>query len=327
MSNNFNNKRLLYLLLVLVAILVLTVIVKIPKERATLKSKLVDLDTSAVSKIILYPRVTPGKTVEFNRVKGKWTVQQDNIISATADGSVQNLLSEVLRIKPQSLASRDRSKWNEFDLSDSLATRIKFLDRKGKVLTDLMIGKFTYKQPDNPYAGYSGNNIQLTSFVRIYNENEVYAVDGPLTFSFNLKFEDWRDKTFLRSKRNDITNIRFIYTADSSFSLVKKANIWQINDLIADSATVANYLASLDFLNGESIKDNFKPDVSPLYQLKAEGNNLMSFSIRCYTGAGEDEFILNSSQNPDVYFAGKRNGIFDKIFKSQKHFYKQVKKQ
>jgi hypothetical protein len=219
MSNRFNNKRLLYLLAGLIIILVLTVIIKIPKEKATLKSKIVEFDTSAVSKVILNAKISNGKTVEFSRNNGKWTVQQGSIISATQEGAVQNMFNDVLNMKPQSLAAISKSKWKEFELTDSLATRIRFLDKKGKNLADLMIGKFSFKQAGNPNGSYNRNNVQITSFVRIYNEKEVYAVDGLMPFSFNLKFEDWRDKTFIRSRNNDIKGIRFTFPADSSFIL------------------------------------------------------------------------------------------------------------
>jgi Domain of unknown function (DUF4340) len=325
MSSGFNNRRLLYLLLGLIAILFLTILIKIPKEKATLKSKIIEFDTSEVSKILLFPRISNGKAVEFNKIKGKWTVQQGSIISATQEGAVQNLFGEVLNIKAQSLAAVSKSKWKEFELTDSLATHIKLIDIKGKILADLMIGKFNYKQQDNPYGGYSGNNVQITSFVRLYSEQNVYAVDGLLPFSFNVKFDDWRDKTFIKSDKNDITGIKFTFPADSSYSLNKKDNVWKIADYVADSASIANYLVSLGSLNGENFKDDFKPVLSPVYQLSIEGNNLLNISIKCFKGDGKEEYILNSSLNPDVYFTSGKNGIFEKIFTSKKFFLKQLK--
>jgi hypothetical protein len=326
MSSRFDNKRLLYLLAGLILILVLTVIIKIPKEKATIKSKIVELDTSAVSKIILNPKISNGKTVEFNRNNSKWTVRQESIISATQEGAVQNMFTEVLSIKPQSLAAVNKTKWKEFEVTDSLATRIKFIDKKGKILADLMIGKFSYKQADNPYGGYNRNNVQITSFIRVYSEKEVYAVEGLLPFSFNLKFEDWRDKTFIRSRKNDITGIRFTFPADSSYNITRKESVWYVGSQTADSLSVANYLNSLNEINGENIEDNYKPLVNPVYQLLVEGNNLSGFSVKCYKGVGPEEYILNSSLNPEVYFLTTGNGIFKQVFKPQRNFLKQPKK-
>jgi len=324
MSKRFNNKRLLYLLGGLLLILFLTVIIKIPKEKATLKSKLIDIDTSEVSQIILYPKVSNGNAVEFRKNNGKWTVQQGTISDVTHKGAVQNIFNEVLGIKPQSLAANDRSKWEEYELTDSLSTRIKFLSGKGKVLVDLLIGKFNYKQVNNPYGGYGGSNVQITSFVRLYDEKEIYAVDGMLPFAINRSFDEWRDKTFIVSNHDNITKISFNFPADSSYNLIRKDSVWYAGNQKADSSTVADYLNTLGFMEGQTFKDNFKPVLNPDYRMIVEGNNLLNFSVNCYYGDNSGEYILNSSLNPDGYFASKENEIFGKLFKPKNYF---VKKQ
>jgi hypothetical protein len=322
MSNRFNNKRLLYLLSGLIAILILTVVIKIPKENSTFKNFIVNFDTASVSKIILNNRISNGNEVEFNRINNKWTVQQGKIVTATQEGAVENIFGEVLNIKPQSLASISKSQWSDFDLTDSLATRVKFLNSKGKILADVMIGKLDLKQSDKPIKGYSGNNVQITSYVRLHNGKEVYAVDGLLPFSFNIKFDDWRDRTFIHATRNDIKSIRFIYPADSSYNLIKKDSAWFTGNLKTDSLSVSNYLNSLVLMNGQEFKDGFKPISNPVYQMIVEGNNSLNFSIKCYEGENAGEYILNSSLNPAVYFGSKKNGLFNQLFKPQNNFVK-----
>jgi hypothetical protein len=326
MSKKFDNKRLLYLLAGLAAILFLTIVIKIPKEKATIKNKIVEFDTLEVSKIVLYPRITTGSAIEFTRNNNKWTVQQGAIISAAQEGAIQDMFREVLNIKPQSLAANNKSKWKEFELTDSLATRVKFLNKKGKILADVMIGKFSYKQVNNQYGGYGGNNIQGTSFVRLYGENEIYSIDGFISFLFSRNFDDWRDKTFIHSNKNDIMNISFTYPSDSSYKIVKKDSVWYAGNLKADSLNVANFLNTLGNLNGQYFKENYKPGSSPACQLLIEGNNFLSFSVNCYKGDNNDEYILNSSLNPDVFFTSKKNGIFDQLFKPQSYFLKKGKK-
>jgi len=115
------------------------------------------------------------------------------------------------------------------------------------------------------------------------------------------------------------------YEEKSPRNLVKNGSKWQIADQIADSVNVTNYTTSLYLLNGETFRDNFKPDLSPVCQLSVEGNNLLNISVRCYKGEGTDEYVLNSSLNPDVFFTSKRNGIFDKLFKPESYFLKQSK--
>jgi Domain of unknown function (DUF4340) len=320
MSKRFDNKRILYILGGLIILLALTILVKVPKERATIQEELVKIDSARVYKIIINPRIKEGAPFEFTRQNGRWSMQQGNIVAEPEKNSVQNILSEAMNIKPKSLEAVDKSKWNEFNLTDSMAIRVRFLDEKLKTLADIMIGKFTYSQVSNPYADPNGNGIQGTSFVRLYNEKKVYGVDGFLALSFSGKFDDYRDKSFLRLNKEDVTKISFLFPADSGFILMKKDSIWHANDHSADSLAVADYMNSLRFLNGQDIKDNFKPAVNPLYELKIEGNNLLNVSVKCFKSESDNEFVLNSTLNPDIYFTSKRDGIFDRLFKSEKYF-------
>jgi hypothetical protein len=325
MSKRFNNKRLVYLLSGLITILILTLLVKIPKENATFKSHIVDFDTSAVIKIILNNRISDGNTIEFTRGSDKWLVQQGKIISATEAGAVQNIFSDVLNIRPQSLAANNQASWKEFNLTDSLATRIRFLNSKGKILADIMIGKLDFKKPDKPNGGFSGNNIKMTSYVRLYNRKEVYAVDGLIPFSFNIKFEDWRDKTFLRSDKHEIANISYIYPADSSYKLIKKDSIWYSGSQKADSLMAGNYLNSLALVHGQEFKDDFTPISNPAYQMLIQGINSLSFSIKCYDGSNPDEYIFNSSFHPEAYFIDRKGILFKQLFKPQSYFLKKMR--
>lgn len=325
MSKRFNNKRLIFLLLGLAVILIMTLLVKIPKENATFRSHIVDFDTSSVNKIILNNRISDGNTVEFNRNNNKWIVQQGNIKSAPEAGAVQNIFNEVLNIKPQSLAAIDQSRWKEFNLTDSLATRIRLLNSKGQILADIMIGKLEFKQPDKPNRGNIGENIVMTSYVRLYNQKEVYAIDGLIPFSFNIKFEDWRDKSFIKSNKKDITKIQFIYPADTSYFLIKQDSGWFSGNLQTDSMNMSNYLNSLSLMHGQTFKDGFDPDLNPVIQIIVTGNNSLKFSVQCYAGSNNDEYILNSTLRPDVYFTSKKSGIYSQLFKPQRYFIRKQK--
>jgi len=327
MSKRFDNKRLLIILAVLAVVLILTFLVKIPRERATLKTRILDFDSTEVARILLYPRDDSGKVIEFSKSQGKWMVSQEDIQAATQKNAVQNIFNEILSLKPQRLAATDKSKWKEYELTDSLATRIEFFNRKGKNIGDLMIGKFSFKQMNNPYAGYGRNNIQGTSFVRIPGHKDVFAVDGFLSFSFNRKFNEWRDNTFIQLNQSDIIRISFTYPGDSSFVLMKKDSLWFADDHLADSTITANYVNSLNWVYGQDFKDHFMPVSNPLYQAQIEGNNLLNINVKCYPGSVEGEYVLHSSLNPDVYFTSKRSGIFDQLFKPLTHFLPQDKKE
>jgi hypothetical protein len=324
-SNRFDNKKLLYLVGGLIVLLAITVLVRIPKENATLKTKIVDFDTLDAAKIIIYPKYLKDQPVEFNRNNGKWTVQQGAVISVPQKGAVQNIFSELMGMKARSLAAVSKSKWPEFEVTDSLATRVQVRNKKGKIIADMLVGKFSYKQVNNPYGGYSGNNVQGTSFVRVYGEKEIFSIDGFSAFFFSGKFEDWRDKTFIALNKGDVTNLNFTYPSDSSFTMIKKDASWLVGNQAADSVNTSGFLDLLTSMSGQDIKDNFTPSLNPAYQLMIEGNNLLNISVKCYSGENPDEFILNSSLNPDVFFSSKKEGLFSKIFKSKGYFFSKNK--
>ena len=184
-------------------------------------------------------------------------------------------------------------------------------------MADLVVGRFSYKQVSNQMSMYGRNNIQGTSYVRLTGEDEVYGVDGFLSLSFNRTFNDWRDNTLVEVNKNDITTIKFIYPADSSFSIASKESKWYIDNIQADSSAVAGFLSTLSNVDGQDINDNFKPDIVPDYQMVIEGNNLLNISIKCYR-LPDGDYILNSSLNPDIYFSSKADGVFSRLFKSKK---------
>lgn len=320
MTKRFDNKRLLMILAGLVVLLLLTVLVKMPRERSTLKGNLVEIDTSSVSKIIITPKSGTGDSFEFRKENDRWSIIQGDIVSEPMKGAVGNILSEIMAVKPQTLAAVGESKWKDYELTDSLATKVSVLSKKGKELAGLMIGKFSYKQVGNPYAGYGGNNIEGTTYVRLAGEKEIYAVDGFLAFSFSGGFNDWRDKSFVRCNKDDITKVIFTMPSDSSFILAKRDSLWYAANHQADSAKTADYLSSLSLVDGQEFEDGYKPGSFPVYQMVIEGNNLLNITVKCFQGEG-DKLVFNSSLNPDVYFSGKRDGIFAELFKPLDYFF------
>jgi hypothetical protein len=319
MSNRFDNKRLIYILAGLVGILAFTVLIKIPKEKATLMDRIVEFDSTEVSKIILTPKKDIDNSFEFYRDNGKWRVRQGKTSSPSRESEVENIMSELLSVRPQNLVSKSKAKWADYEVTDSTGTRIRLLDKKERNLADLVVGKFSYKQANNQFSLYGRNNIQGTSYVRIHGKDEVYGVDGFLSLSFNRSFNDWRDNTIVAFNKADITEIRFIYPADSSFVLLLKESKWFMDSMPADSAKTASYLVSLSNAIGQDFNDTLKPDVNPDYQLVIEGNNLLNISIKCYR-LNDGTYVINSSLNPEIYFSSKNDGVFRSLFKSRKEF-------
>jgi hypothetical protein len=319
MSKRFNNRNLIVILAGLLIILLITIIVKIPKQRSTIREKLVDLDSSKVATIVVTPGRSAGEPFEFVRENGQWSLRQGKIVARPAKNAVTTVFGNILDIKPGNLASVDRSHWKEYDLTDSLATRVKFTDSKGKTLADLMIGRFSFRQARDPYMN-GRNNVEGTTYVRLSDDSKIYGVEGFLGLAFSGKFDDWRDRTFIRCNKNDILKITFSFPGDSSYILVKKDHTWSIGEQTADSLKVSDYLNKISYMDGTEFADNYEPPAKPDYTLTFEGNNLLTFNVKCYYDPGTAKYYLNSGLNPDLYFSSKDDGIFRQIVVPRKHF-------
>jgi hypothetical protein len=93
----------------------------------------------------------------------------------------------------------------------------------------------------------------------------------------------------------------------------------------ADSNKVSDYLNSLAYKNASSFNDNFIPTGASPYQLTVEGNNMKTVTVDAYFLAN-DNYILNSNQNPKSYFSSNYKGLFTEVFKGRKAFFADVKK-
>jgi hypothetical protein len=318
MSKKSSNRKLLYILGILVVILLFTFLKKIPGERATLKSTLIELDTASIGKIRIYPKAENGAEIDFTKDSSGWIIKKGGVTARAREGVVASALNELIGLKPERLASNDKSKWKEYELTDSLATRVRVSDKKDKTLAEVLVGKISFNQGQNMYGQ---GDFKGTSYVRLPDDKDVYAIDGFLSFTFNRKFNDWRENKILELNKNEIKKITYSYPADSSYDLTLKDSTWFAGDVKTDSLNTANYLNSLGRLSGQDFKDGFVPAGEPLYKAVFEGKNA-NFTVKCFKGESPDDFIINSSLNPDLFFSSKRGGLFGEIFKPLSYFVK-----
>ncbi len=317
MSSKFDNKYLLVVLVILGAIFVFVKFYKAPKSERTLRTSIVQIDTSKVSKIKILPSSEKGGEVVFQRLGNSWKVGNGIVEAGTGDNVVPNLFTQLLQIKPIRLESRQKESWEEYNLTDSLATRIIVYENDREKL-NLYIGKFTYQQTNDPYSGGRGG-VKGTSYVRLDGEDEIYAVDGFLTFTFNQPFSSWRDQTFINLRKADITKLTFIYPGDSSFVVALENNKWMLGNQFADSVKVDKYLTSISHKTASAFDDSFDPFGNPTYRLIIEGNNMENIVVNAYR-KDEERLVLNSTLNPDSWFESRFDGLFQDIFKGLSHF-------
>ena len=182
------------------------------------------------------------------------------------------------------------------------------------VIADIHIGRVGFNQSSDGQFNPGG----IFTYVRLTNENEVYAVEGFLESSFNRSYTDWRDKSFLRIKKEKISEIQFIYPGDSSFVLTKKDKGWWIGAEASDSIKVNSYLSQLEYKNANGFADEFlamgKGDVS----IQLKGAPGVIATVEGWTRP--TDWVLKSSWQPAVYFSSENSGLVKTLFEPKNNF-------
>lgn len=307
-----NNKLLIGVFIGLVAVFALSRVFRASKRQSNIRAELLKVDTASVNKVLLYAAVEKGKEITLTREANKWMAKKEKSVAPTEQGSVNNALATLASLKPLRLITKKKENWKEYHVGDS-GTRVQ-LYKGDVVMADIHIGRVGFNQSSDGQFNPGG----IFTYVRLTNENEVYAVEGFLESSFNRSYTDWRDKSLLRVKKDQITEVQFLYPADSSFVLTKKEKGWWIGIEQADSTKVMNYLSQLEYKNANGFADDFlalgKADVS--IQIKGAPGVLATIE----SWKRPTDWVLKSSWQPAVYFSSENSGLVKTLFEPKKNF-------
>ncbi len=289
MYRKINIKILVAVFVALLAIVVLVGLADSRKGGRNFKSDLVEVDVPNISSIEVYPKATNGALIKLYKQNDEWQVESDGKKYRADQSLPGSMISQLNMLKPESVAATDKNRWEQFEATDSLGTRVKLFSGD-KLLTDIILGKFSFSQPR-----------KMTTYVRLTSDKEVYGVDGMIGMSFNRDVDAFRDKTIIKSTKTDWVKLTYSYPADSSFTLEKVNDTWMVDGETADSASVEGYFNSIARLTENKFAET-KPVSPATHRLRIEGNNMMSpVEITGYSIDGES-FVFGSSQNPNSFF-------------------------
>ena len=304
MFRQVNNKFLgiVFLLLLLAAVFIF--FIDGDKNERTFREVLVNIDTSAVTEILIYPKSQNHNEVKLFKAKEDWKVSLTGNKTASVPGKrITDILNQLIAIKPQRLAARGEDKWSEYQV-DSTGSKV-IVKQGDKVMLDIIIGRFSFQQPRS-----------MSTYVRLTNDADVYVVDGFLDMTFNQGANIFRDATIINDDFNYWNQLQFIYPSDSSFTLTKSGNVWFINGMKTDSLKTFNYLNRLSRLTDTKFVDDFSPvnPASPAYKLSITTKDFQFIEIYGYKES--ERYVINSSINPEVFFDGNSVGASVFIGKS-----------
>ncbi|MEA3444159.1 MAG: DUF4340 domain-containing protein [Bacteroidota bacterium] len=300
------SKTLLIILAILVILLSLNYYMDIKKGDRTLLADLVDADTSEISTISIYPKAFNKKEIKFIKEGDEWMLAFDDIKTGTDENTMKSILGEIQNLKPARLASTSDSKWEKYEVNDSLGIEVKITDNDGE-LTELVFGKFDYNQ----------QNRKSASYVRLAGEEEVYAVDGYLSMTFDRGPESFRNRSLIEANHLLWTRITYNYPGDSSFVMISEKGRWHIDGIGTDSLSTTNYLASMSRLGGNQFVDDFDISQStPSHTIVFEGENLETITLDAYPTGDAHGYAIVSSENKHAIVSGGSD-LFDRTFISK----------
>jgi hypothetical protein len=309
MFKKLNTTRLLIILAVLAGVVLFNKLYQSKKEESTFRSVFVSIDTSAVTSIFIYPQAEKGKEIKIIKNGSHWDLSNDKIKTIADSQAVRGLLIPFAEMTSLSLSGQDKSSWKDLQVDDSSGTRISFVTPEKRY--DLIVGKFGYNQQTR-----SG-----TTNIRHADEEEVYTVEGFLSFSVNQPFNSWRNKTFIKGNKDNWTSLTFNYPGDSSFVLSKAGSTWTINGEPADSTKTAQYLNGLASLQATGFADGYTPSSTPMFTLSISSTTQVTpITVEAYPADSTQKFILHSSLNPEAYFSEPESHLMEKVFAGKSTF-------
>ncbi len=313
MFKKLDYRILVVVLLVLATVFILTKYVR--KDERTFRNELVSFSPDDITGILFTPDPARDQQIRLQRQSdGGWKIYAGDKAYNADTSMVHGILRSLNNLKPVRVAAMNESKWKDFQVDDSTGIRVKLL-KNTEEMADLMIGRFSYKPPEGQQSAYGQGQGQMTSYVRLHKEKEVYAVDGYLRMGFQSNVNSLRDKALVRAKREDISRVTFSTPGTLSYTLERQGTGFTINGIPADSAESAGYLSAISRISSQDFLNDVPLEPASGYSVKIEGNNMLPVEIVAYVADTTHKYILTSTINPGTLFSGYgKNKLFEKIF-------------
>lgn len=320
MFKKLNIKVLIILLIILLGIYFISEMSD--TDNRSFRSNLGNFDNANITTLIV--ESSKGDKVTIIKENDIWKVQADGKSYLADEATINNNLNLINNLKVKRVAATDKSKWAEYQVIDTMAVRLIVEENNDEVM-NMLIGKFSYKQPDNTQQQqnpYQRQQPIITSFVRLNDDDIVYAVDGFLKMNFNADINSYRYKKLTDLNKDNIEKIDFSSTLNKPFVLAKQDGNWFVNGVQADSTKTVKYLNAISKLSSSSfvydVSENQLP--SSAFTLKIEGNNFNPIEINAFPADSVNQYLISSTNVDDAFFSGSTSKLFEKIFVGEENF-------
>jgi len=311
-----SKNRTLVLGIILVVVLIIYFALQNREHEENFRTNLPVIDTATVDHIVIRP--AGGETsISLAKEDGQWMVTDNNRKYAANKNHLNSLMLSLNGAEVVRVAATKPEKWKDFKTTKDLGTEIEF-KQGGKDAVDILIGKFDYIPSKNqsPY----GQQGEMLSYVRVNDEDGVYAIEGSIALGLGKTADDFRNKQLLHLDKKVVNKLSFDYHDGDKFSLVKEGDKWKFNDgSEPDSATVVGYLNSMRYLTGKTlakVNPEGKPEFARLTVISNSDDTVQLTAYKVDTA----DFVIRSSFNPTNPVRDEQNKLTERAFVSRDYF-------
>jgi hypothetical protein len=303
------------LLIVLAVLIIAYLLVRYAGSNdRTFKDKVLSFDSSVITEIIIDDPKNQQDPVDLRKTGDKWIVKVGPKEYTADTNVIKNMLSQLSDMPTKRFAGKGSDAWAKYEVADTSATLVT-IKSSGKTIAEVLVGKFSYNVPkDQQQVQGRQQRGEMTSYVRLKGEKDVYAVDGYLKMTFGSKIESYRYKSLASVKPEDITRLTVTEPGNRKVFENPDGN-WIMNGMPVDSATTVKFRNTIARLSGTKFTDQEAGPSGASHSLLIEGNNFAPVEIQAFPVADTNvNYIVTSSANPGSFFNGQEGGLFKKIW-------------
>ncbi len=157
-------------------------------------------------------------------------------------------------------------------------------------------------------------------FARIPGQNKVLVINSPLLNSATKKILDFRDKTLIEFKRDDVRDFSIAVKDKASYRFEKSGDNWEIREPLqvrADRSEVDSILTELDNSKVEDFVDN------PEKNLASYGLDMPEIRLDLFLGGNRTRKSLLIGKKIDQFYYAKDESR-DSVFRVKEDLYKKL---
>jgi len=188
------------LIIILAVLMIAYVIVRYSgSDDRTFRDKILTIDPLTITEIVIKDP-HKGEAVILKLSGTNWFVSQGSTEFLADTNIVRRMLDQLSNMPTKRYAGKGQDAWVKYELTDSVASLVTLKAAEIKV-AEIYIGKFAYNMPKEQQQQVQSRQQRgdMTSYVRLAGEKDVYAVEGFLKMSFSSDINTYR----IRNQQED----------------------------------------------------------------------------------------------------------------------------